>query len=131
MAPFPGKGGWSVNFNTHLHIVPNLRMRGAIHPLLHKPSGTGTNIEAHSLHDSELQRRWVCSCSLWWGSCYYMLHSKTDYCKCVKCVYHTSFTTDMFQPLSRSSKAFLLYMTHLHRKHKVHIYYIKQYIHPC
>jgi hypothetical protein len=65
-----GQSGWSVNFNTHLHILPNLRMCGATHPLLHTPSWPTsmytytwtTNTEAHSLHDSGLTLSLLMSC---------------------------------------------------------------------
>jgi hypothetical protein len=130
---FSGKSGWSVNFNTHLPTVPNLRMLGAIHPLLHKSSCIRTNIEAHSLHESGLQHRWMCSCSLWWwwGASYFMLHNKTKYCTCVKCIYDTLFATDMFQPLSRSSKTPppLIWHTSIENT-RCNIHYIKQYTQP-
>jgi hypothetical protein len=88
-------------------------MLGAIHALLHKLSYIRTNIEAQGLRDSGLQHRWVCSCSLSWVSSYFTLHSNTNYCTCVKRVYHKTFTTDMFQPLSHSSRIFPPHMTHL------------------
>ena len=103
-------------------------MLGAIHPPLHKLSYIRTNIEAQGLRDSGLQHRWVCSCSLSWVSSYFTLHSNTSYCTCVKrvtlhsntsyctCVkrvYHKTFTTELFQPLSPSSRTFRPHMTHL------------------
>jgi hypothetical protein len=45
---FPwGKSGRGVKLNTHLHLVPRLRMRGSISPLLNTPSWRGADLKKH------------------------------------------------------------------------------------